>query len=286
MKYRELFKQKSTMAEKKTNAKKTLPVKNIAGARSDQEKWLRVFSVLLLLLAFLAVLTALVYGAKRWFFTGNPRFTIRQIELQNSGFWQDKEQKLSARLGLHRGDNLFAVQPAVLRERLLRIPSVERCEVIRVLPDTVRLRVIERIPRAVLANPRSEWVVDENGIVIPRLESMSVSLPLPVILGISTAGLTPGMKLEPLREALALIMQTVRNFPDISIVAVNLRDPEKLEFVMRYRGRKVCKVFIPARNRNLAYLLSVLQTAIIDAERSGEPGSTFDLSFNGNVIVR
>ena len=274
------------MATGSTNTAKKLPVKNIAGVRSDREKWMRALAAFLVLLAIVSLLVVLLQGTKRWLFTENPRFAIREIELQNNGFWQNKSKLLASRLDLRRGDNLFAVRPDVLRERLMRIPSVESCEVTRILPDTIHLRVIERIPRAVLSNPRSEWVVDENGIVIPRLESMSVSLPLPVILGISTAGVTPGMKLEPLSEALALVMQTVRNFPDISIIAINLRNPEKLEFVMRYRNRKVCRVLMPARNRNLAYLLSVLQTAIIDAERSGETRSTFDLSFDGNVIVK
>lgn len=274
------------MAAAKTVTAGKLPVKNIVGIRSDREKWLRAVTAFLVLLAVVAALLAALFGAQRWLFTENPRFALREIRLQNSGFWQDKTRLLAARLDLRTGDNLFAIQPGAVREKLMNIPSVERCEVTRVLPDTLHLRVIERIPRAVLANPRSPWVVDENGIVIPRLESLSASLQLPVITGISTARLTPGMKLEPLREALALIMQTIRNFPDITILAIDLKDPEKLKFFMKYRGRKTCRVLIPARNRNLAYLLSVLQTAIIDAERSGSGAGTFDLSFTSNVIVR
>ena len=139
--------------------------------------------------------------------------------------------------------------------------------------------MIERVPRAVLGNPRSEWVVDETGAVIPRLESMSASVPLPVILGISTSGVKAGMVLETLRPALELIMLTVRSFPDISIIAVNVRNPERLEFFMRFRGQKSCKVILPVRNQNFTYLLSALQSAIIYAERQGDTRGTFDLSF-------
>ena len=129
-------------------------------------------------------------------------------------------------------------------------------------------------------------MVDETGAVIPRLESMSASVPLPVILGISTSGVKAGMVLETLRPALELIMLTVRSFPDISIIAVNVRNPERLEFFMRFRGQKSCKVILPVRNQNFTYLLSALQSAIIYAERQGDTRGTFDLSFGRNVIIR
>ena len=45
-------------------------------------------------------------------------------------------------------------------------------------------------------------------------------------------------------------------------------------------------VIIPAHNRNFAFLLSTLQSAIIHAERRGDTRGTFDLSFDGNVIIR
>ena len=94
------------------------------------------------------------------------------------------------------------------------------------------------------------------------------------------------MVLESLRPALELIMLTVRSFPDISIIAVNVRNPERLEFFMRFRGQKSCKVILPVRHQNFTYLLSALQSAIIYAERQGDTRGTFDLSFGRNVIIR
>lgn len=274
------------MTAANTSGVKKVPGRNIANVRSDREKFLRALFVLLLLLGAAGIAFFGVYGARRFLFSGNDRFRLREIEVRSGGYWQDKAPQLAARIGIHPGENLFRIDPGELRRRLLAIPGIEESEVLRILPDTLHLRVIERVPRAVLGNPRSEWVVDETGAVIPRLESMSASVPLPVILGISTSGVKAGMVLETLRPALELIMLTVRSFPDISIIAVNVRNPERLEFFMRFRGQKSCKVILPVRNQNFTYLLSALQSAIIYAERQGDTRGTFDLSFGRNVIIR
>ena len=274
------------MTAANTSGVRKVPARNIANVRSDREKFLRALFVLLLLLGAAGIAFFGIYGARRFLFSGNDRFRLREIEVRSGGYWQDKAPQLAARIGVHPGDNLFLLDPGELRRRLLAIPGVENSEVFRILPDTLRLRVIERVPRAVLSNPRSEWVVDETGAVIPRLESMSATVPLPVILGISTSGVKAGMVLKQLRPALDLIMLTVRSFPDISIIAVNVRNPERLEFFMRFRGQKSCKVILPVRNQNFTYLLSALQSAIIYAERQGDTRGTFDLSFGRNVIIR
>ena len=257
------------MAAPKNNMDKKAPAKNVAGVRSDREK---LFRALLVLFILIAAATALVFGvfwARQQLFNRNDRFKLREVVVKSGGYWQDKAPLLSSRLGIRPGMNLFSLKPAEIRRQLMAIPSVGNCEVVRILPDTLHLRVI-----------------DETGMVIPRLESMSVSLPLPVILGMRLEDIEAGMKLDALNPALELIMLTVRNFPDISIVAINVRNPEKLEFFMRYRNQKSCKVIIPAHNRNFAFLLSTLQSAIIHAERRGDTRGTFDLSFDGNVIIR
>ena len=243
------------MTAANTSGVKKVPGRNIANVRSDREKFLRALFVLLLLLGLAGVAFFGVYGARRFLFSGNDRFRLREIEVRSGGYWQDKAPQLAARIGIHPGENLFRIDPGEPTD-------------------------------AVLGNPRSEWVVDETGAVIPRLESMSASVPLPVILGISTSGVKAGMVLETLRPALELIMLTVRSFPDISIIAVNVRNPERLEFFMRFRGQKSCKVILPVRNQNFTYLLSALQSAIIYAERQGDTRGTFDLSFGRNVIIR
>ena len=206
--------------------------------------------------------------------------------VQAEGYWQNRSAQLSSRLGIRLGDNLFEIDPGELRKRLSAIPSVENCEVTRILPDTLKLRVVERIPRAVLANPQGRWVVDENCVVIPRAESMSAGRSLPVILGISDRSLEGGMVLPALQPVMEIIMQVAQNFRDIDIKAVHMREPGKINLILTYRSQKVCQVLIPTGSKDVNLLLTALQSAILHAERRGDTRGVFDLSFDGNVIIR
>ena len=271
---------------KKSPGPQKLPVKNAANVRSDNEKLLRALIVLFILMGAAAALIFGLVALRRALFTSNPRFQLREVVVQAEGYWQNRSAQLSSRLGIRLGDNLFEIDPGELRKRLSAIPSVENCEVTRVLPDTLKLRVVERIPRAVLANPQGRWGVDENCVVIPRAESMSAGRSLPVILGISDRSLEGGMVLPALQPVMEIIMQVAQNFRDIDIKAVHMREPGKINLILTYRGQKVCQVLIPTGSKDVNLLLTALQSAILHAERRGDTRGVFDLSFDGNVIIR
>ena len=274
------------MAKKPPESHK-LPVKNAANVRSDSDKLLRALIALFLLMAVAAALIFGLIALNRVFFTSNPRFLLREVSVQSEGDGRDGASALASRLGFHLGDNRFAIDPGELRRRLAAIPNVEHCEVTRVLPDTLHLRIVERIPRAILSSPGGRFVVDENAVVIPRRESMADSLPqLPVIFGFQSRTIEPGQKLEELAPALELIMQATLNFPDIRIMAVDMRKPGKTTISMRFRDQKVCRAMIPTKDRDVNMLLTALQSAILHAERRGDTRGIFDLSFDGNVIIR
>lgn len=269
------------MAKKSPEAQKP-PIRNTADVRSDNEKLLRALIVLFLLTGVAGVLIFGLFALRRALFTSNPRFQLREVLVQTEGYWRNRASELSSRIGVRNGENLFAIAPRDLRKRLCAIPSVETCEVTRVLPDTLRLRLIERIPRAVLANPQGRWVIDENCVVIPRAESMSAGRPLPVILGVADRKLTGGMALPYLQPAMEIVMQVVQNFRDIDIRAIHMRDPGKITLLLTYRSRNY-QVLIPNGSTNVNRLLTALQRAM---ERRGDTGRIFDLSFNGEIIIR
>ena len=105
------------------------------------------------------------------------------IEFQDTqlgGYWNgnganSRENELMRRLGMRRGMTLFGVDPGKLRAGLERIPCVESARVYRVLPDTLRMELVERTPRAVLFDRASPLVADENGIVIDNFSSKKQS---------------------------------------------------------------------------------------------------------------
>jgi len=268
-------------------AVKTVPVrKNADGADSERKKLFRSILFLLIIMAVIAGVVAGLYTLRKLLFQRNDRFLLRKIEVKSTGYWQDKGDLLASRLGVRENDNLFELDVRKLREKLKEIPSVDICEVYRTLPDTLNFRIVERNPRALVNNPSSDWVVDQNGVIFPRGESLAASASLPVVLGVSLKNVSPGSEVSDIKTAMDLLMLTIRSFPDISVVAINIKNPNKLDVYMRYRNQKSCRVFIPAGHKNMSFLLSALQSAILSAERRGDMRGTFDLSFDGTVIVR
>ena len=255
--------------------------------RGEREKLLRILLVVGAVILIAAALFFALFGLRKLLFTGNPRLVLREVTVETTGYWEHREKELAARLNLKTGDNLFALNIRKIRQELQKIPNVESCEVIRCLPDQIKLKVVERIPRAVLKNPRSPWVVDEHGMVIPRNESVcSLQKNFLPVLHTDLKHIIPGQPLEELQPALDLIMLSVRSFPDIQIISVeNPGDHRQLRFHMRYRRSKICTVNMPVQS-NMNFLLSALQSAILRSEQIGRSGRYFDLLYDGSVVIK
>ena len=222
---------------------------------------------------------------RKAFFSRNDHFKLKKLEIINGSFWKGKEKHLSYRTRIYPGVNLFSIDYALFRQRIEAIPGIENAEVVRILPDKIQIKVIERIPRAILFAPTSRFVVDEKGVVIPRSES-AVHGTLPVITAIpGKRSVKNGETLETLRPSLELIMMTLRNFPDIDIECIDPGKGEKLTFHMRYRSGKRYQVTLPLNSEALPYLLSTLQTAIINIHWKQLNVSRINLLYDGSVVL-
>lgn len=269
------------------NTKKKLP-KEDNDSNKEMMKYVRAaLAILLLLLLFLAFFFGL-WGARRVLFEENKYLTLRKLEVIGTGYWNGREAFLAKMLKLNVGsDNLFKLNYPVLRKRLLDIPSINDARIVRVLPDTLLLHVEERVPRLILANPNSPWVIDENCIAIPKAESMATNQKLPVMTGVKLDLISGGMKLTQLRPAVDLVMMTLRNFPNLQILAIRFIGSrrDKMRVVLQYRNKKVCMAIIPIKNQGLDVLLHALQSAIVSAQISQDYRTNFDLSYDGQVVI-
>jgi hypothetical protein len=269
----------------KIKIKPGLPEQESEEKRLARRKVWRAAAVLGIMCLIIAVFVVLFFLMRKALFHENPHFKLSRMEIINGSYWKGKERLLSARIGVAPGHNLFNVDYRLLRQKIESIPGIEKAEVVRILPDKLRIKVVERIPRAVLYNPAGWLVVDEKGVVIPRLES-AVHSNLPVITRLpGMRMLRPGDKVEELLPAVDLIMTTLRNYPDIAIECIQPGNGESLKFYMRYRGGKGYWVVIPIPNRGLPYLLSALQTAIINAHWKKLKGNSFNLLYDGHVVL-
>ena len=263
-----------------------LPEQESEERRLAGRKIWRAAAVLGLFCLITAAFILLFFLMRKAFFSENPHFRLKRMEIINGSYWKGKEKVLGFRTGVKPGTNVFNIDYPALRKEIEKIPGIEKAEVVRILPDKLQIKIAERIPRAVLYSPGGQLVVDEKGVVIPRQES-AIHGSLPVITRIPGGGIVrPGDKVETLLPALNLIMTTLRNYPDIAIECIQPGNGKSLQFYMRYRGGKGYWVIIPVENRGLPYLLSALQTAIINAHWKQIKVSSFNLLYDGRVVLK
>lgn len=251
-----------------------------------------VNSFIWLLLGVFVVLGLLavgVYFSGNWLFFRNDHFVLRTIDLREKGpgYWGKRHAAIAARAGIVPGrDNLWKVDPAQVRARLLAIPAIATCEVRRVLPDTLKITITERIPRAAIENPASSRVLADDCMVLNRYEAYQMPGTLPVITGFRlNRAPAPGTGCPAAAEALRLLEECLRSFPDISLVCISIATPDKLDCTLRYRNRRNYRAILPV-NARYDYLLSALQSAIIDVLKNNDSRTTFDLSYRGQVVLQ
>lgn len=158
-------------------------------------------------LGLIAVIGALVVVGARWFaretFSENPRFSIRHFEISSDGALPSELILQYSRV--REGDNLYAIDLRKVRDEILGLPIVDSVLIQRKLPDTLRIRVTERVPLARIAiEGMPEMGLDLSGMVLgPAYASPT----LPLIEDAETTLLRPGSRLQrpPVQDALALL---------------------------------------------------------------------------------
>lgn len=140
----------------------------------------------------------------------NKSFAIQQIEVHTDGVIAPEQ--LQRWSGVKAGQNLFALKLARVKEDLEFVTMVQSASVERVLPDTLRIRVVERVPVAQVnvLHPRDGggmeqlvFQLDADGYILQPLDPRERAVPLgqtkdqlPLLTGINTADLQPGRRLE------------------------------------------------------------------------------------------
>ena len=227
-------------------------------------------------LVILAVLSWCIFKLPKMFFFQNQRVKFRNLEIDSTGYWQKQHKLLLERIGLEYGTNMFTIDTGEIRKKLEKIPSIESAEVRFHLPDTLKIKITERIPRAALYAANSAVVIDSNGVMMKRAESSANHQKLPIIKNLRNQ--------KQLKTALNLIMCALSNYPDIAIQEISLANPEELVVILYYRERKRCIVRFPASSdEDYNYLLSVLQTTIL---RNDTNWQIYDLRYRGSIVGR
>jgi hypothetical protein len=248
----------------------------------------RFFRLGLVLSTFCVLLTStvlLVWIINRALFSKNNHFRMKYVDISSTGWWDNRWRKVCDELNLLPGKtNLFEVDLRGIRRKLENKPGIKRVTASRQLPDTLKINIIERIPRAFLGSRKAGWVVDSTGVVMSRNSCLNLDRNLPVILNYRVKHLKPGMELPSLKKALAVIMLTRTEFPDFKIAGIRLEGYKKLLLLVSYKDYPIYKVIMPASS--LRQNLKILKSAIVRAIKKGDHRRTLDLNYKGQVVMR
>ena len=202
---------KRTSKNKRFHRKHILQVK----LRSSQRRQLRLRRAVVAISVPVFVLLG-AYGAWRGvdvllreLVYENPTFAIHQIDVQTDGSISLEQVRRWA--GARLQDNLLALDLARVQRDLEAIPNIQAAAIERVLPHTLKIRIVEREPIAQLAIPQPSptnlfekalFLIGADGTVMLPLEAAQRSLPnapaepLPSLLGIPSTALRPGRAIE------------------------------------------------------------------------------------------
>ena len=144
------------------------------GSRSERprSRWWRPASTagrVLLLIATLAVLSGLTASAYllKSYLDRDERFRIAGAgNIAVSGLTEVSRAEMLPVFGEDIGRNIFYVPLSERRRQLEQLPWVERATVMRLLPDQIRVSVVERQPVAFVRLGPQIGLVDANGVLL------------------------------------------------------------------------------------------------------------------------
>lgn len=138
-----------------------------------------------------AFLAAIVVGIAVWGYRraqSDARFAVRNIEV--TGVVHASQDAVRAITGAYAGTNLFRIDIARVQAALRALPWIVRVDVEKKLPDTLRIRVVERTPSAIVRAGRTFRYVDDDGVPFADVSPVVGDPDLPLI----TAGDPDGLR--------------------------------------------------------------------------------------------
>ena len=123
----------------------------------------------------------------------DSRFAVKTIEVV--GAVHTPRASIDAITRRYVGTNLFKIEIAGLQRELRTLGWVVRIEAEKKLPDTLRIRIVERAPMALVHRGEGFAYLDENGLTFADLSPLVGDQDLPLIEGASGGELSRSIAL-------------------------------------------------------------------------------------------
>lgn len=244
----------------------------------------------------------LLWCGAEWLLTNfvyqNKAFALEEIDIQTDGYLsRDQIQRWS---GVKLGENLLALDLVNLERNLKLIPMVQSASIERILPRTLRVRIVEREPLAQVNVPRPrpgggiDWApfhLDPDGYVMPPLDNSqrdpsAPQIPelLTEIRGLNPNEIQPGRHLDApqLQAALKLLLAFERS-PMAGLVDLKRIDVSASDVLLVITGQG-SEVTFSLKDPELQ--LARWRTIFDPAQKLGKAIATLDLAVSNNIPVR
>ena len=149
---------------------------------------------------------ALAGAAVVWIVLWSPLLKVKNVVVD--GGVHTSAGAIATAAGLSEADNLLFVSPSHVAARAEELPWVKSASVDRLLPNTIRVRVVERSPAMVVTAGSVRWLVDDTGHV---LGSADGARGLPTIAGTDAGEVGPGDRLA--RPSLMAAVRALVSMP-------------------------------------------------------------------------
>lgn len=214
----------------------------------------------------------------------NKAFAIQEIDLQTDGVISLEQLRRWA--GVKREQNLFALDLTRVKRDLELVPAIEIAAVERVLPHTLKIRVVEREPIAQIQN----YLLDAEGVAMSPLEPQQRSLPsqpgerCAIITGVSPAELRAGKQVESPQVRAALKFLTAFEHsamaPLVEIARVDVTAPDVLHVTTSQQNEIVFRMTDFEKQLNRWWLVH------IRGQEQARQIASLDLSVVENIPLR
>ncbi len=203
------------------------------------------------LLAFCALIAVIAVGMAfaftRSFLEHDMRFRIEGTSnIQATGLGEVSRAEMLPVFGEDIGRNIFFVPLSERRKQLEQIPWVEHATVMRLLPDQIRVSVVERQPVAFVRQGQQIGLVDANGVLLTMPAAMMAQhhYSFPVVTGIDAGDPLPSRKAR-MAVYLRMIGELDANGQHLSeqISEIDLTDPEDARVLMPEQGTDILAHF-------------------------------------------
>jgi cell division protein FtsQ len=198
------------------------------------------------------VLTVVGAGVAGWltakrYLEHDSRFRIAGTSnIEATGLSQVSRADMLPVFGEDVGRNIFFVNLGDRRRQLEQIPWIERASVMRLLPDRIRVSVVERTPIAFVRQGQQIGLVDADGVLLtmPAATMTQHHYSFPVVTGIDAGDPQPSRKAR-----MATYQRLVRDLDSTGqhlsdqISEIDLTDPEDARVLMPEQGRDILAHF-------------------------------------------